>query len=163
MWTKRELIDAAFAELALAGYAFDITPEEQQNALRRLDTMLATWDGTGVRLGYALPASPDDSDLDQPSGLPDTAVEAVYMHLAIRLASGIGKVLTSDQRRIAREAFAPLMRAAAQPQRQQLPAGMPLGAGVRRYPSVAAGTFSPPPDRKPMQITQGGDLQILPE
>lgn len=163
MFTKRQLIDEAFGELALAGHDFDITPEEQQAALRRLDVLMATWEMRNIRVGYALPATPDESDLDQLSGLPDSANEAVYMALAMRLAAGYGKALSLDQRRIAREAFAPLLRAAAQPQRQQLPGGMPLGAGNSRGYLYPAGPFTQPPDTNPLQITQGGDLQILPE
>jgi len=54
MMSKRQLIDAAFEELALAGYTFDIDPDEQLSALRRLDSMMATWGGPGIgiRIGY---------------------------------------------------------------------------------------------------------------
>src|SRR5437868_8121035 len=62
-WTKEQLIDEAFAELRLAGYTFDIAPEEKQTALRRMDTMMATWEGRGIRVGYPLPSSPDGSDI----------------------------------------------------------------------------------------------------
>jgi hypothetical protein len=106
-WTKRQLIDEAFSELSLQGYEFDITPEEQQTALRRLDTMLATWDGLGIRVGYLLPSSPDDSDPDSDSGLPDYAVETVYLHLAMRIAAGFGKQLSADTKRSASEASRP--------------------------------------------------------
>lgn len=164
-WTKLQLVEAAFGELALAGHAFDITPEEQRAALNRLDSLMATWEGRGIRLGYAMPASPDDSDINDASGLPDGACEAVFMHLAIRLAAGFGKALSAPQLRIAREAFMPLLNAAAQPQNQQLPAGMPLGAGNARpyYPRSAAGRFTGEPDRSPLQTTQGGDLSISPD
>jgi hypothetical protein len=161
MLTKRQIIEAAFGELALAGYAFDITPEEQQAALLRLDLMMADWENRGIRLGYNFAGQ----DMDASSGIPDHAGEAVLLHLAIRLASGVGKLLTSDQRRSARESFAPLLRGAAMPQTQQLPAGMPLGAGNARpyYPRAAGGRFTGEPDRSPLQTTQGGDLSILPE
>jgi hypothetical protein len=62
-WTKRQLIEQAFAELALAGYDFDLSPEEMQGALVRLDSMIATWTSRGVRLSYAMPANPSDSDI----------------------------------------------------------------------------------------------------
>jgi hypothetical protein len=161
-WTKRELIDEAFGELALQGYEFDITPDEQQTALRRLDTMLATWEAKGVRVGYAFPSSPDDSDLDTPSGLPDSAVETVYLNLAIRLASGFGKQISSDTRRAAREGYDTLLWAAAQPIEQQLPSTMPRGAGNRIWRNSQRPYF-PPPDDDPLGLTPGGDLSILPE
>ena len=76
-WTKRQLVSEAFAELALAGYVFDIAPEEEQAALRRLDTLMATWSGQGVQVGYAIGLTPQSSNIDDDSGLPLVAVEAV--------------------------------------------------------------------------------------
>lgn len=157
-WTKRQLIDEAFAELALQGYEFDITPEEQQTALRRLDTMMATWEAKSIRVGYSLPSSPTDSDPDQESGLPDTAVETVYLNLAGRIAAGFGKQLSADTRRNAAEGYAALMADAAMPRQQQFRSDLPRGAGNRCFPSN--GPFLPPPCRDPLQIAQGGDLDI---
>lgn len=161
-WTKRQLIDEAFAELALAGYSFDITPEEQQTALRRLDTMLATWEAKGVRVGYAFPTSPEDSSLDAQSGLPDGAVETVFLHLALRIATGFGKQLSSATRKAASDGYDALLWAAARPIEQQLPNTMPRGAGNKPWRTVNQ-PFFPRPDENPLQIAQGGDLTILPE
>lgn len=162
MWTKRQLIDEAFAELALAAYVFDISPEEQQTALRRLDTMMATWEAKGVRVGYAFPANPDDSDLDQACGLPDAAVETVYLSLAIRLAAGKGKQLSVDTRKTAKEGYDTLLWAAAQPQPQQLPGTLPVGAGNRPWRGNWQ-PFYPTPCNDPLSLTQGGDLNFTPE
>lgn len=161
-WTKRQLINEAFGELALQGYEFDITPEEQQTALRRLDTMMATWEARGVRIGYAFPSSPDASDPDRDSGLPDSAVETVYLSLAIRIAAGFGKQLTSDTKRTAREGFDVLLWAAARPIEQQLPSMLPRGAGNRIWRNSER-PFFPAPDDSPLGISQGGDLDILSE
>lgn len=161
-WTKRQLIDEAFAELALQGYEFDITPEEQQTALRRLDTMMATWEARGVRIGYAFPSSPDDSDPDTDSGLPDSAVETAFLNLAIRIAAGFGKQLSPDTKRVAREGFDVLLWAAAQPIEQQQPSTMPRGAGNRIWRNSQR-PFFPEPDDSPLGISQGGDLNIAPE
>lgn len=160
MWTKRDIITEAFAELSLAGYEFDIQPEEEQTALRRLDTMMATWEARGIRLGYALPASPDDSDPDQDSGLPDGATEAVYLNLAVRLAPGFGKVLAGDTRKAARDAFEPLLWAAAAPREQQLPQVLPRGAGNKALRRTG-NPFNPPPDGSPLRAAGNGDLDIL--
>ena len=70
-WTKRQLIADAFGELALASYDWDITPEEELAALRRLNTMLATWSTQGLQLGYHQNASATVADLDEPSGLAE--------------------------------------------------------------------------------------------
>lgn len=143
-WTKRQLIDEAYGELALQGYEFDISPEEQLTALRRLDTMMATWEAKGVRVGYAFPSSPDDSDPDQDSGLPDMAVETTYLNLAIRLAAGFGKQLSVDTRRSAREGYDTLLWAAAQPIPQQMPSTLPRGAGNKPWGTTDRPFFNSP-------------------
>lgn len=160
-WTKRQLIAEAFAELALAGYAFDIDPEEEQGALRRLDTMMATWGSQGLQLGYAFGTSPDDSDLDQAAGIPLEAVEAVYLALAIRIAAGKGKTLAATTTRTAKAAFDALMSraASAQVQEQQLASGTPRGAGRKPWRTVNA-PFVPIPNVDPLQNTTDGGLNF---
>jgi len=157
-WTKRQLCEEAFAELALAGYSFDLQPEEMQRALRRLDSMMATWDAKGIRVGYRLPASPDASDPDEDSGLPDTAAETVYLHLALRLAPGEGKQISQDTRRAARDGYEALLFEAARPRQQQFPHTMPLGAGNK--PGLTGRTFMPAPDTNPLQVADGGSLDL---
>ena len=95
-WTKRQFIEQAFDEIGLASYAFDLTPEQMQSALRRLDTMIAAWNALGIRLGYPLPSSPQDSDLDEQTNVPDRSNEAIYTNLAIKLAPSYGKQVMPD-------------------------------------------------------------------
>lgn len=160
MWTKRQLIEEAFAELALAGYVFDLSPEEMQTGLRRMDVFMATWEARGVRVGYAFPSAPNTSSLDDASGLPDSAVETVYLHLAIRLAAGFGKQVSPDTRKAARDGYDALLWKAAQPIRQQFPNTLPIGAGNRAWRNETS-PFFPTPDTSPLQINSGGDLDIL--
>ena len=87
-WTRRMIVEQAFDELALAGYIFDLTPEELQSCRRRLDTMIAAWAGNGVQLSYAY--SDDANALEQQSGLPMVDLEAVYLNLAVRTAASSG-------------------------------------------------------------------------
>ncbi|RBL65198.1 hypothetical protein C3E98_044350, partial [Pseudomonas sp. MWU13-2625] len=70
MATKQELVDGAYEEIVLAGYVFDLSPEERETGLRRLDRLAAEWDALGIRVGYNL-ASADGSSLEDESGLPD--------------------------------------------------------------------------------------------
>lgn len=157
-WTKRELIAEALSELGI-GADFDITPEELQTALRRLDTMLAVWDGKGIRLGYPLPSSPDASDLDQDSSLPDAALEPVYLNLALRLAPSYGKAVSVDTRRNASAGYDRLLIAAAQPLPPQQPSTMPRGAGNKPWRPLSS-PFFPQPTASPLQVTAGGDLNV---
>lgn len=142
MWTKRQLIEQAFAEIGLGG-SFNVSPDELEDGLRRLDSMMATWDSKGILLGYLLPSSPDESDIGSAAGIPDTANEAVYMNLAIRLAPSYGKNLAQDTRNTARQAYDQLLVVAARPAQQQLRNSLPRGAGNK--PWRGSGPFFPAP------------------
>jgi hypothetical protein len=156
-WTKRALVAEAFNELALAGFTFDIGPDEQAQAIRRMDTMVAGWERRGVSIGYALPTSPTASDPGDDSGIPDNAAEAVYLNLARSMAPSYGKQLPLATLQRAKDAFDPLLWDAARPASQQLPAGVPLGAGaMRRGPWRV---FTPEPEDIALD---GCELEIEP-
>ncbi|MES2352079.1 MAG: packaged DNA stabilization gp4 family protein [Pseudomonadota bacterium] len=154
-WTKGEFVDEAFSECAMQGYVFDVGPEAREGALRRLDAMMAQWNAVGIRLGYALPSSPSTSDIDAESGVPDSANEAVFMNLAIRIASGFGKVLSQDTRNIAKGAYDTLMSRAAYPPQQQLPNTLPQGAGNKPWRRNDSPFMPTPVD--PLLGTEGSD------
>lgn len=131
-WTKEQLVDEAFSVLALDGSTFDLTPEEKQTALRRLDTMMGTWNGKGIRLGYPLHSNPKDASLSEDSGLPDAAIETVYMNLAIRIAPTFGKMVSQDTKVTAKAGYDVLLARAAMPPEMQFPNILPRGAGNKR-------------------------------
>lgn len=159
-WTKRQLVAEGLGEVGLASFEFDTTPDEQQMVLRRLDTMMATWEARGVRVGYRFPASPDASNLDDDSGLPDSAVETAYLNLAIRIAPSFGKVVSGETKKNARDGWDLLLVAAAQPIEQQLPSTLPRGAGQKPWRAQNQ-PFFPRPSTDPLVVDQGGDLDIL--
>lgn len=133
-YTKREIIDLAFEEIGLAGYVFDLQPQQITGALRRLDTMMATWNGKGIRLGYPLPASPGDSDPDQECDVPDDAFEAMALGLAVRIAPGYGKMVSPDTKASARSAYTQLMAQSAKPIEMQFDRySIPRGAGNKGW------------------------------
>ena len=133
MWTKQQLIEQAFAELARAGYVFDLGPDLLEDALRQLDSMMAEWSGPGISIGYALPATPDESNIADDSGIPDTANRAVYMNLAVTLAAGRGKTLTPQTLAAAQSGYNALLGAAVTPTSGQS-SGLPLiGAGNKPW------------------------------
>ena len=127
-YTKRQLVEAAMAEIGLASYAFDLMPEQRELALRRLDSMMAEWNTRGLRLGYPIPDNPADSDIDVDSNLPDAAWEAVITNLAIRMAPSYGKRVNVATATTARHALNTILARAALPAEMKLPA-MPSGAG----------------------------------
>jgi len=65
-YSKRQFVEAAFEEVGLAAYVFDLQPQQLESALRRLDAMMAEWNAKGIRLGYPLPGSPQNSDINAP-------------------------------------------------------------------------------------------------
>ena len=132
-WTKREFVTQAFDEIGLASYAFDLTPDQMQSALRRLDTMIAAWNALGIRLGYPLPSNPQDSDLDEQTNVTDSSNEAIYTNLAIKLAPSYGKQVMPDTKMTAKESYNTLLSRAAMPIEQQLPGTMPSGAGNKPW------------------------------
>lgn len=155
-WTKRQLIEDAYAELALASYVFDLTPEELQWACRRLDTLMGMWSGQGVNIGYAFGTSPTDTDLDQESGVPLVAVSAVYLNLAVNLAAGKGKNLARSTTAFAKAAYDSMLVliAQAQMQPQQFRSGVPQGGGNKPYRNTSR-PFLAEPTETPLGI--GGD------
>lgn len=131
-WNKRQFIEAAFEEVGYAAYTYDLQPEQLEAAMRRMDAMLATWNAKGIRIGYPLPASPEDSDLDTETNVPDAANEAIYTNLAIRIAPTIGKTVSTETKRAAKVGYNALLAIATKPDEMQLPSNMPAGAGNKK-------------------------------
>lgn len=155
-WTKRQFVTQAFEEIGLASYVFDLTPEQLDSALRRLDSMIAAWNALGIRLGYPLPSSPDDSDLDEQTNVPDASVEAIYTNLAIKLAPSYGKQVMPDTKATAKESYNTLLSIAAMPMQQQMPGTMPAGAGNKPWRISDTPFLTPPTD----PVLAGRDGQI---
>jgi P22 tail accessory factor len=128
-WTKRQIIMQALSSIGLASYSFDADPEQLQNACRRLDTMMATWNARKLFLSYPLPGSPENTDLDTESNIPDSATEAVYLNLAVRIAPSYGKSVMPETKQFAFEAFQAVLLANIRTYEQRLPGTMPAGAG----------------------------------
>lgn len=143
-WTKQQLLNQAFGAIGKSVNIFNIDADTMQDALRSMDGMLATWNAKGIRLGYALPSSPDSSSLEDDSGLPDSAYEAVYLNTSIRIAPFIGKQVSPDLKTSARDAYEVLLARAAMPAQQQLPNTLARGAGNKPWRTVS-NPFMPTP------------------
>jgi hypothetical protein len=128
-WTKRQFIEEAFSELGLASYVFDLQSEQLQGALRKLDAMMALWNTEGIRIGYPIPSSPENSDLDTETGVPDSANEAIYTNLAVKIAPGIGKIPSLDTKIAASRAKKALMGQVITVETVQMRSNMPVGQG----------------------------------
>jgi hypothetical protein len=157
-YSKRQFVAAAFEEIGLASYVFDLQPEQLQSAMRRIDAMMADWNGKGIRLGYPLPNSPQDSDLDEPTLVPDWANEAIITNGAVRLALGYGKVVMPETKAVAKDSYNTLLQRATMPPEQQLPATMPAGAGNKPWRVYDNPFIRPPVD--PVDAGPDGPLQF---
>lgn len=102
MTTKRDIVAAAFAEIGLAAYTYDLQPEQLETAKGSLDRMMAAWNGQGISVGYPLG---DSSSLDDDLNAPDWAHEAMVQNLALRVAPGFGKMVSPDTRAAAMAAL----------------------------------------------------------
>ena len=145
-WTKRQYVEQAFTEIGLAGYVFDITPEELNTALRQLDSMMAAWNAKGIRLGWPIPANPLNADLDDETEVTDAANEAIYCGLAVRIAPSFGKTITQTTAFLAKQAYDQLLAIAAAPMQRQFPQTMPAGAGNKPWRTYDSPFLRPPQD-----------------
>ena len=148
-WTKRQLVEEAYAELALAGYEFDLSPDEMEAGLRRLDSLMATWDASGIQIGYAI-GTPSESDLDQDAGIPLYACQ--------------GKAIPSSTMRNYKAAYDALVSrlASSQVQEQQLASGTPRGAGRKPWRTTNR-PFVDTPNTAPLKQDADGGLTFTGE
>ncbi len=156
-YSKRQFVTAAFEEIGLASYVFDLQPEQLQSALRRLDSMMADWNGKGIRLGYPIPGSPQFSALDEPSEVPDSANEAIITNLAIRIAPSYGKAVSANTQATAKDSYNTVLARAVRPGQMQLPSTMPAGAGNKPWRVYDNPFIRPPVD--PVLAGQDGPIE----
>jgi hypothetical protein len=131
-YTKNQIISAAFEEIGLASYDFDLQPEQLQSALRRLDTMVSEWAGNNIYLGFPIHGDPTSSSLSDDANVPDYAVEPIITNLAVKIAPAYGKQVSNDTRLAARRGYATLVNRSTSPVEMQWPSNLPMGAGNRK-------------------------------
>lgn len=156
-YTKRQFIDGACTEIGLANFIFDMQPEQLQAILKRLDAMMAEWNAKGIRLAYPMPGSPQDSDIDAETGVPDRAWEAVITNLALRIAPSFGKSVMPDTRSRAKSSYNTVLMAFSGPIERQFPSTLPAGAGNKPWRSD--NPFMPPP-ADPLEAGPDGPLEF---
>jgi len=155
-YTKRQFVEAAFEEIGLAAYTFDLSPQQIEAAMRRLDTMMAEWNAKGIRLSYPLPGSPQDSDLDAETTVPDSANDAIITNLGIRIAPSYGKQVMAETKVAAKMAYNTLLSRATMPLEQQLPGTMPSGAGNKPWRN-----YDDPFLQRPVDLVDSGPDGVL--
>jgi hypothetical protein len=129
-WTKRLLLAQAFEDVGMTALITDLTSDQLTSAVRSLDLMMASWSARGVRCGYPMPDGTDGSDMDAPLILPDSAVAAICLNVAVRLAPRFGKEVALEIKREAMDAYATMAAKVAHPNKMRSPA-MIAGAGSK--------------------------------
>ena len=158
-WTKRQFIEAAFDEIGLAAYTFDMQPEQYQSARRRLDAMMADWYERGILLGYPLPGSPQYASLEEQTLVPDRANEGIILNLAVKIAPSYGKQVLPATMTGAREALNTLFIRAARPGVMQFPQQTPAGAGNKQW-GASWGPFLRPPQADDVIVEGGNEIEF---
>lgn len=156
-WTKRQFVEEAFEELGFASYIYDLAPEQLQAALRRLDAMMASWNANGIRLGYPLSSSPEDSELDTETNVPDSANEAIYLALAVRLAPTVGKQVSPETKQSAKAAYNNMLTQLIELPEMQFQR-LPSGAGNKSW-RFNNDPFLEPPTSS-IETGNDGDLEF---
>lgn len=131
-WTKKQIIEQAFAEIGIASFTFDTTADERENSLRILDTMMAEWTTKGIVFAptvYPATVNPGGGDIDAETNAPNDAVAPMYYNLALRLAPGFGKTPSNQTMLDAKSGFSLLAQAITVPTIRMV--GMIRGAGAK--------------------------------
>jgi hypothetical protein len=132
-WTKLDFVKQAFEEIGYASYIYDAMPEQLESVRIAMDAMVATWYAKGVSIGYPIPSSPDAGSVAELTSVPDSANEAVYCGLAVRIAPRFGKAVSVGTQQAAKQAYDALLIKGAKPLEMQLPNTLNVGAGNKPW------------------------------
>lgn len=131
--TKRQIVEMAYEECSLAGYEFNVTPEELFSGLRKLDALMARWKVSSKDLGYNFPVVFGGGDLDDVSDIPDGAVEGAAISLAMAIAPAMGKQMSGESRARLTKAMSAISALCAKRPEQAWSRSTIAGAGNRRW------------------------------
>ena len=149
--TNRKLIESAYRAVGLNAAIFDLTPDDLQNALDDLGPMLAGWAKKGIRISYA------GGGIEDESGIPDYAVEAVTLNFGIKLGEQLGKQIAPNASGNAKRAYNDLLTATAQtPNVRRDVDYVPSGAGNYNWD----GRITLVPDPEPLTTGKDGPLNL---
>jgi hypothetical protein len=155
-YSKGWFVRKAFSEIGMAAYVFDLQSQQLQEALERLDSQMATWDGNGIRVGWSIPESEDESSLEDEVDVPYQAREAIFKQLALKIAPLFGKTCSPELKSAASQAMDALLQFTAWPIPMQYPGTLPSGAGNKPWRNQGTPFLGPPVN----PVLAGGDGPI---
>lgn len=150
--TKLYILNEAFDELGLAGYVFNLSPNDQMAALRKLDALVATWEAQGLTINWLFSTDPNTSDPNDEVTVPDSSLTPLTTNLAVRMAPSYGKQVSPDTKQAAAYGLNALRTQRAVIPQQRFPETLPIGTG-NNFPYTVYFNNGQP---------QGDDLEIIP-
>lgn len=136
--TKRQLVEQMFTEVALNGWEYDLTADEKDVALTRLDMLMWELRGRGIDIGYNFPTAIGQGNLADDLGCPDQTFFALAILGAKRLCPTMGKALSKESREALNDAMKALRNASLGLIPMNYSRGTAVGTGNKpwatRYP-----------------------------
>lgn len=138
--SKRQLVEQAFTEVSLNGWEYDISADEKDVALKRLDALMYELAGRGLSLSYNFPTAIGEGDLNDALGVPDGAFFGLAILLAERLCPTMGKTMSRESRIALQSAMKTVTAIGQTVPTMNWATGTVLGTGnkpwANRYPFV---------------------------
>lgn len=130
-WSKKQIIEKAFAKIGIASYTFDTTADEREDALETYNGMMAEWIKRGIVFDpvFPMPTEPGGGDIDDLTNAPAEANAPMWNNLALRLAPEFGKTPSNQTKLDAKAGYSLLAQAITIPCIQMT--GMIRGAGAK--------------------------------
>lgn len=146
-WTKRDLIRTAYEEIGIPSNA--ISADLYSRGLRRLDSMMGSWHGEGIYVGYAFAHSPGESDIDTDMEIPVFAIPAIWQNLAVTLGGQIGKAALPDLKKDANTSLKNLRARVFDIPERAYPNRLPIGSGNKPITGRVREYFNEPVQTPP--------------
>jgi len=121
MTTASDVISAALGLTLTRSADIPLEPDELQQAIFQLNTMLASWN---LELGYSDVSSPSDTVTT-----PPYSINAIVQNLGVQLAPAFGGIVDADLRENARQAKKDLLKIVVKIGPAKMPSTLPRGSG----------------------------------
>lgn len=131
--TKGTLVIRALGKLGIANYVFDTEAEEDNSALRQLDSLAADWQGKLEPFGYIQPASNGQSLPSDSAGIEEQDIDCFVHNLALELSGDYGKTPPPHVMKRASDTRSSFFIRYARRIEYALPNRTPTGAGNDRH------------------------------
>ena len=128
MTTALSIIEDSYGEIRVKKAGIDLTEDEIDTAIRKLNRLMVEWDSIGIHLGFR-----KVSDSGEDTGIPDWAENATITTLAMRLASTFGKAVADELNLAQRISFKSMQNRSTEPVSVNYPDILPVGSGNDRW------------------------------